>query len=278
MSDFITIIRNTEVASSEQGVRVTNQYTHLTGEALLERLRTIQIGDKDGSHCLRSKLKIVENGRCMPRSDVNIESLANLLIIDCDKKANQYGEEIEGAPDPLLVHNVLKNLNIGHVIYGSYSHYAGGKGNRYRIILVTQKPYYKEQLSATAEALVLLINHNLNKELLAYAKENSVFAQAWYYPRRPVSSEVKPLYFEYLNGNPIEIFEPEISPPINHMRVRSNFSSGDLSPIKAFNEQNTLNKLLTQYGYKRKLATSTEERWLSPDSTSSRAGMVVRGE
>lgn len=278
MSDFITIIKNTEIASSEQGVRVTNQYTHLTGEALLERLRTIQIGDKDGGHFLRSKLKLVGNGRCMPRSDVNIESLASVLIIDCDKKVNQYGEETEGAPDPLLVHNVLKNLNIGHVIYGSYSHYAGGKGNRYRIILVTPKPYYKEQLAPTAEALVLLINHNLNKELLAYAKENSVFAQAWYYPRRPVSSEVKPLYFEYLNGNPIEIFEPETSPPINHMRVRSDFSSGDLSPIKAFNEQNTLNKLLNQYGYKRKLATSTEERWLSPDSTSSRAGMVVRGE
>ena len=278
MSDFITIIRNTEIASSEQGVRVTNQYTLINGEALLERLRTIQIGDKDGSHYLRARLKIMESSRCMPRSDINIENLASSLIIDCDKHTNQDGQEIEGAPDPFLVHNVLKNLKIGHIIYGSYSHYAGGKGNRYRIILATQKPYHKDQLAATAEALVLLINQNLNQELLAYAKENSVFAQAWYYPRKLGSSEVKPLYFEYLNGNLIEVFEAEKSPPITHMRTRSDFQGGELSPIKAFNEQNPLTKLLTQYGYKRKLTTSAEERWLSPDSTSSRAGMVVRGE
>ncbi|HFL2207152.1 TPA: hypothetical protein ACG3E5_003198, partial [Legionella pneumophila] len=101
---------------------------------------------------------------------------------------------IEGAVDPLLVHNALKKLNIGHIIYGSYSHYAGGKGNRYRIILATEKPYNKEQLAATAEVLISLINHNLDKELLAYAKENSVFAQAWYYPRRPINSNVQSLH------------------------------------------------------------------------------------
>ncbi|BCA96093.1 hypothetical protein TUM19329_24540 [Legionella antarctica] len=278
MSDFITIIRNTEIASSEQGVRVTNQYTHITGEALLEKLRTIQIGDKDGSHFLRARLKIMEAGRCMPRADINIEGLASTLIIDCDKRMNQYGQEIEGAPDPLLVHNALKKLNIGHIIYGSYSHYAGGKGNRYRIILVTKKPYHKEQLAATAEALVLLINHNLDEELLAYAKENSVFAQAWYCPRKLVNSDIKPLCFEYLNGNPIDVFEPEILPPNTHMPPKQNSSGDDLSPINAFNEQNSLTKLLTQYGYKRKLATSAQERWLPPDSASNSAGMVVRGE
>ncbi len=276
--NFITIIRNTEVSSSEHGVRVTNQYTHMTGEVLLDRLRTIQIGDKDGSHFLRARLKTVESGRCMPRSDINIENLASTLVIDSDKRTNQDGQEIEGAPDPLLVHNILKNHNIGHIIYGSYSHYAGGKGNRYRIILVTQKPYNKKQLAATAEALVLLINHNLDEELLAYAKENSVFAQPWYYPRKLLNSDVKPLYFEYLNGSPIEVFEPETLPPNTHTRPKRDFSGDDFSPINAFNEQNSLTKLLTQYGYKRKLATSTEERWISPGSTSSRAGMVVRGE
>jgi len=278
MTNFITIMRNTEVASSEQGVRVTNRYTHITGAVLLKRLGTIQIGEKDGSHFLRAKLKLVDSGLCMPRSDINLERLASVLIIDCDKQINQDGQEIEGAPDPLLVHNVLKKLNIGHIIYGSYSHYAGGKGNRYRIILATQKLHNRDQLAPTAAALVLLINHNLDEELLAYAKENSVFAQAWYYPRQPVNSDVKPLYCEYLNGDPIEVFEPGTLPPNIHTRLKQDASGDDLSPIKAFNEQNPITKLLTQYGYKRKLVTSVEERWLSPDSTSNMAGMVVRGE
>ncbi|KTD25447.1 Uncharacterised protein [Legionella lansingensis] len=277
MNDFITIIKNTEVASSEQGVRVTNRYTHITGEELLERLRTIQLGEKDGSHFLRTGLKIAEDGRCMSRSDSNLESLARVLIIDCDKRINQDGQEIEGAVDPLFVHHALKKLNIGHIIYGSYSHYAGGKGNRYRIILATENPYNKEQLAATAEALVSLINHNLDEELLAYAQENSVFAQAWYYPRRPSKSNVQSLHFEYLTGNPISVYEAEKLPQDNHMRPER-YSLGDtLSAIKAFNEQYSLSQLLIQYGYKRKFVKNGEERWLSPDSTSGIAGIVVRG-
>ncbi|MFW2571475.1 YfjI family protein [Legionella sp. 29fVS95] len=276
MSDFITIIKNTEIASSEQGVRVTNQYVHITGEKLLEKLRIIQIGEKDGGHFLRTRLKIAENDRCMPRSDSNIESLAKVLVIDCDKRINQDGQEIEGAADPVLVHNALKKLNIGHIIYGSFSHYAGGKGNRYRIILATEKPYHKAQLIATAEAIVSLINHNLDEELLAYAKENSVFAQAWYYPRRPINSNVQSLHFEYLNGNPISVYDAEKLPQDNHIRPER-YSSGDaLSAIHAFNEQYSLLQLLTQYGYKRKFVKNGEERWLSPDSTSGIAGIVVR--
>ena len=213
----------------------------------------------------------------MPRSDNNIESLASVLIIDCDKRINKYGQEIEGATDPVLVHNTLKKLNIGHIIYGSYSHYAGGKGNRYRIILATEKPYGKDQLAATAEALVSLINHNLDEELLAYAKENSVFAQAWYHPRRSISSNVQSLHFEYLSGNPVLVCEVEKLLQDSHMRPER-YSSGDtLSVIQAFNEQYFLPQLLTQYGYKLKFVKNGEERWLSPDSTSGIAGIVVRG-
>jgi hypothetical protein len=276
MSDFITKIRNIEIASSEEGVRVTNQYTHINGEVFLAKLRVTPVGDKDGGHFLRTRLMIADNNRCMPRSDNNAESLASVLIIDCDRRMNQYGQEVEGAPDPLLVHEALKNNNIGHIIYGSYSHYAGTKGNRYRIILVTEKPYNREQLAATSEAIVLLINQSLDEELLAYAKENNVFAQAWYYPRKPVDSDAKSLYFEHPNGNPIAVFEPPIFPPNNH-NYSNRYSSGNtLSPIKAFNEQNLLAELLIKYGYKRKLVKSTEERWLSPNSSSGTAGIVVR--
>lgn len=38
MSDFITILQTIEVASSEQGVRVTDQYINKGGEELLAKL------------------------------------------------------------------------------------------------------------------------------------------------------------------------------------------------------------------------------------------------
>ncbi|BCA94339.1 hypothetical protein TUM19329_07000 [Legionella antarctica] len=212
----------------------------------------------------------------MSRAENNAESASSILIIDCDKGINKEGLEIEGSPDPRLIHEVLVKLNIGHIIYGSHSHYSGNKGNRCRIILATEKPYHKEQLAATAEALVLLINQNLDEKLLAYAKENGVFAQAWYTPRKPYNSTVTPLYFEYLNGNPVKVFEQETLPPTSHIILEPNHSDDSLLPIKAFNEQNHLSALLAQYGYKQKLIKNNEERWLSPDSTSGTAGIVVR--
>ncbi|MGC1181490.1 DUF3631 domain-containing protein [Legionella sp.] len=274
--NFTTIINNTELAFSEQGVRTTDQYVNINGEVLMARLRELPIGEKDGSHFLRTKLKTLANNQCMSRAENNAESTASILMIDCDKGINQDGLEIEGAPDPQLIHEVLLKLNIGHIIYGSHSHYSGNKGNRCRIILATQKPYHKEQLAATAEALVLLINQNLDKKLLAYAKENGVFAQAWYTPRKPYNSNVTPLYFEYLNGNPVEVFEQETLPPTSYILIEPTYLADTLLPINAFNEQNHLSSLLVQYGYKKKLIKNNEERWLCPNSTSGTAGIVVR--
>ena len=57
-------------------------------------------------------------------------------------------------------------MNIGHIICGTYSHYTGAKGNRYRIILTTKEPYTKEQLQTTIEACILRINERLDSQLL----------------------------------------------------------------------------------------------------------------
>ena len=65
---------------------------------------------------------------------------------------------------------------------------------RYRIILVTATAYSKEQLSPTVEGIVALININLSGDLLAYASENAVWSQPWYYPRKPSDSNIEPLY------------------------------------------------------------------------------------
>ncbi|AMP90218.1 DUF3987 domain-containing protein [Legionella pneumophila] len=279
MSNFITILHAIEIASSVQGVRQTDQYTNISGEDLLAKLSSVEHGEKDGSHFLRTALEYDDNGQCMPRGDGNTHSLARLLIIDCDKRIDCNGQEHEGAPDPLLIHQALKRNNIGHIIYGTHSHYAGGKGNRYRIILGTEQPYDKEQLSATLEVVMLVINKNLDNDLLALAKENNTFSQAWYYPRKPSGSVVSPLYFEYLEGDVVTVSNPQELPPTSHV-VHSwkQEQADEISPIAAFNKQNKLTDLLVQYGYVRKLIIGEREKWLSPNSSSGIAGITVKAD
>ena len=278
MADFITILKNTIVASTETGVTVTNQFKNISGDKLLDKLREVPDGNKDGSHFIRTSLSELEGGQCMSRSDDNIHKMANVLVIDCDKHIDDKGCEIDGAPDPQLIHRILKSMNIGHVIYGSYSHYAGNKGNRYRIILATKQSYSKLQLPATVEALILLLNENLEGHLLAFAKENNVFAQAWYYPRRPTDCQSALLYFDYLEGLSVSVFEPKDLPSSIKIQPykKQESSSRELLPIQIFNECNPLIDLLIQYGYKRKLITSEYEKWLSPDSSSGTAGITVK--
>ncbi|KTD13975.1 DUF3987 domain-containing protein [Legionella israelensis] len=276
MKNFISILENTKVASTQVGIAITDQFQNIGGKEWLEQLKQLPHGHKDGSHFLRTTLNTA-NAKCMPRNDANTDSIANLIVIDCDKHIDAQGCEFEGAPDPLVVHNALKSMDIGHVLYGSHSHYAGRKGNRYRIILATDKPYNREQLAPTVEQAIISLNQNINGHLLAYAKENNVFAQGWYYPRKPMSYNAEPLYFEYLEGLLIQVVEPKNLPPTNHTGSKKAQWSGDkTSPIQAFNEQHQLAELLSQYGYKRKLITSNHEKWLSPDSSSGIAGITVK--
>lgn len=278
MSDFITIIRNIEIASCNQSVRVANGYKNITGSEFLTLLKSEQHGEKDGSNFLRTNLHVNDNQQCMSRSNTNINNTAQIIIIDCDKHIDSDGQEVDGSPDPLLIHQILKHKNIGHIIYGSYSHYSGSKGNRYRIILAAKGLYNKEQLIPTVEAIILLINHSLKDHLLAYAQENNVFAQAWYYPRKPATYQSETLFLEYLEGYPVEVIDPRKLPAIDHVPPykKQAFSGIGISPITTFNEQNPLVELLNRYGYERKQITGEQERWLSPDSTSGIAGITVR--
>ncbi len=279
MKNFITILENTVVASTQTVVDITDKFENISGQSLLEQIKKTPCGVKDGSHFLRTGLNISNNGICMPRNDSNIFNNANVILIDCDKQIDAQGNEIIGAVDPLEVHRALKSLNIGHVIYGSYSHYQGGKGNRYRIILTTNKPYNRAQLRVTIEQTILQINQSLKNSKLAYAKENNTFSQPWFYPRKPANSDVKTLYFEYPEGLAINTIEQITIPTINHRPITTyTWSGGQISPIKAYNEQNNLTKLLAKYGYSLELVTKNYEKWLSPESTSGKAGITVKDD
>ena len=280
MNEFNTILDKIEVASSYDDVKGKPAYQNISGAEWLSKLMECSIGDKKGSHWIRTTLDVDDTNQCLGRGNDNAASLANILIIDCDKRINSDGQEIDGAPDPLQVSNILKAYEIAHILHGSHSYYTGEKGNRYRILLITKSPYNKEQLPSTAEHVVLLINTGLAKlggDLLAYAKENNTWAQPWYYPRKPVNSLVDALYFEYLDGNPSDIIESMELPVESHSIHRnSQVKIDEISPIHAFNEQKNLTDALLHYGYKRVLSTKEYEKWLSPDSSSGIAGVTYQ--
>lgn len=256
---------------------VTGNFENITATELLEKQRRPNIADKDGSHYVRAPFKI-NNGVCLPRCEANTESLAYMLIIDCDKRINESGEEVEGAPDPEKIHNILCKNNIGHVLCGSHSHYIGNKGNRYRIILFTKTPYFKAQLAPTLISIIALINSQLNGELLAYATENNVWSQPWYDHRKPENSIVPILYFEYTAGELVNVVDALEIPPITNCEKKSNISrDGEIFPIMAFNEQNQIANLLVKYGYKLCFRSNEHEKWLSPHSTSGAPGITVKG-
>lgn len=278
MKDFTAILSSTIVASSINGVAVTNGLHNITGTELLHKLKSIEIGNKDGSHFLRNGLNTDDSGQCLRRSNDSTLSTANLLILDCDKRIDVNGEMLEGAPDPHEIHRILRENNIPHLLYGSYSHYTGEKGNRYRIVIPTNRPYTKEQLPSTVEATITLINSNLSSELLAHATENNSWSQPWYYPRRAAHSTIEHLYLEHLNGEAIAVIEPFVLPTTTNVNKPQNIriKDGEISPISAFNEQYPLTELLTQYGYKKVYQTSEFQKWLSPKSTSGKPGITVK--
>jgi len=276
MPNLTELLRKTTVAISPHGVTSNGGFTNHSGTELPALLKKVQVGEKDGSHFLRTALKLSDSGDCLARSNINSESLASLLILDCDKRINEHGEILEGAPDPHKVSSVLRDQNLAHILYGSYSHYSGQKGNRYRIILLSLTPYNSCQLQPTLETLISLINKELDRELLANAKENNTWAQPWYTPRKPSNSKRVDLYIEHLYGDTVTVHDPIIPPPTSNSRKKHANANGEISPIHAFNNQYPITDLLNQYGYKRVYISKEYEKWLSPNSKSGSAGITVK--
>lgn len=280
MTNFIELLGKTTVSISPFGVTSNHGFDNNSGLELVQKLKKTEAGEKDGSHFLRTGLKLNDNGDCLTRSNSNTVSLASILVLDCDKRVNANGEIIDGAPDPYLISQILIKLRIGHILYGSYSHYAGQKGNRYRIILLTTQPYTSSQLPPTIEALISLINSNIETDLLVNAKENSTWAQPWYLPRKPANSSTPDLYIEHIEGETVTVFDPLLLPPLSSYRKPSpaNNGTGEISPIHAFNQQYALTDQLILYGYKKVCESKEYQKWLSPHSKSGAAGITVKDD
>lgn len=284
---FKEILSNIFLASTETNFTVTNRFKNISGLDFLAKLRITRIGDKFGSHYLRGALKLDIKGNCLPRNKIHLEPESHLIIIDCDKSINKLGEILEGAPNPFEVIIALQKSDVGFVLHGTHSHYSNtGKGNRYRILILTSNPYKKEQLEPTIQSVIDLINYNLKSNLLYNVSENMNWAQPFFYHRIPINRTKEILYAENLNGKTIEVCEPIIisnekfksstlsKPVVTNLGQDTNYSYS-ISPIQAFNEQYPLPEILKHYGYKQVSVHREYEKWLSPESTSGTPGITV---
>lgn len=133
------------------------------------------VGDKDGTYFVRGAVNATGK-----RGDANI-SLADLVVLDGDSRiVAGSAEAVEGAPPPELVHEVLRDLDIQHLLYTSHSH--GPKGDRYRVLIVPDRPLTnKNELALCVDWLI----HSLHAKgvMLNDVKENRAWSQPWYFPR-----------------------------------------------------------------------------------------------
>ena len=265
------------VASTAELITTTNQFNNITLGEVIANLKKCPIGSKNGAHFLRCSLSSIDD-KVLPRNDENAANVASIIIIDADKNLNRLtGEETGGAPPPLMVHETLKSLHLTHYLYGSFSHYAGGKGARYRIVIPTARTYSREELTPTVEAIIAMINSKIDGDiLLADAKENHVWAQGWFYPRRPAGSTIPHLYYEF-EGTRLEVSQAGDPPSQDKQKQHKiNLRSGQLSPIDFFNQQNLITEVLKQHGYRFCYSRNDTEKWIAPNSASGTPGVIVK--
>jgi len=238
------------VKDTELSIWTTTDLRHL-----LTRLVSIAVGAKDGAYFIRCTGSKRTNGDTADNADI--------LILDGDKRIDRdTGEVLDGAPDPALVHGVLKAAGINHIIFTSYSNGKDGADfYKYRVVILIK--YNRAQLPTLLDH----IHERLHDAgvMLFNVPENRSWAQAWYFPRCPQERLHLFKSFHYLDGavldagqwcsdylakHPAPAAEPK---PKKSTAERIKASQNKIDPIRLFNNhwKSPVNYLLTQ-GYKPK--------------------------
>lgn len=220
----------------------------------------VKAGPKDGPYFVR--------GSCDgARSDAAMALAENLLIIiDGDSSISDAGEIVEGAPDPKLAHEAMKQAGIEHVIYTSHSHHKHGQDfNRWRLLVPS---------NATAHSLTSGVDAILDFLHLAGVKvapvsENNKLSQPWFFPRLDAGRAASYYCASYQTGQPfkVPVSLPEpIQAPASAMPKRQ----GE-SVVQAYCDRYPIRQKVAEMGFKLIRAN----RYLPPESKSGVAGAVI---
>lgn len=248
---------------------------------LLERLSSPRVGKKDGSYFVRGPVDPDHPSR----ADQHIKS-ASLVVLDGDSTLDrETGEVRPGAPDPLMVHEVLRDLDIQHIVYSTASHQQAGKGNRYRVLVPAEVPS-PEALRACVDWLV----DRLHAEglMLASVAENLRWGQPWYFPRK-ADAQAEFLAYHHDGGERLDVAACTAwaaARPMDEARLNQLATSTPSPPgkgaIALFNERHGadwIEQTLHVAGYAAKDKTTINGhpalRLVAPTSTTDQPGVVL---
>ena len=276
-----------KLARSEGGCSNTNLTPWEPNKtSLVKNFSTPVIGTKDGAYFIRC------TGSKRNNADTSDE--ANILILDGDKRIDDYGEPIPGAPNPELVHQFLTSLGVCHLIYSSFSNgrtsdeleaeciYSGGLSgadyHKYRVII---------PCSYAPEQLPILLNYLFSElhqadVMLAPVNENRAWSQPWYFPRVPDEQRKSQFKFYQHDGSPLDAYtttkdwlrehpQPVRAEPLPlKPKKQIDESNGRRNPLREFNQSYSLHDVLIRNGYIQKGL-----KYLRPDSESKIPGVQV---
>ncbi|MFN3899974.1 MAG: hypothetical protein ACK4ML_06365 [Alishewanella aestuarii] len=224
----------------------------------------VKTGSKDGPYFVR--------GRCDGgRSDSAMAKAENLLIvIDGDSSITDDGEITEGAPDPKLAHDAMKQAGIEHVIYTSHSHHKHGQNfNKWRLLVPSNAT--AQTLTSGVDAILDILH--LAGVKVAPVKENNSLSQPWFFPRVEAGRAGGYYCASYETGKLFNV--PEAIPePVKAPAIAKPKQRGD-SVVQAYCNRYPLQQKIAEMGFKR----IRENRYLPPESKSGVAGAkVLTGE
>lgn len=224
----------------------------------------VKAGPKEGPYFVR--------GSCDgARSDAAMALAENLLIIiDGDSSISDAGEIVEGAPDPKLAHEAMKQAGIEHVIYTSHSHQKHGQDfNKWRLLVPSDATAYS--LTSGVDAILDILH--LAGVKVAPVSENNKLSQPWFFPRLDAGRAAGYYCASYETGQPFKVPEslPEpIQAPASAMPKRQ----GE-SVVQAYCDRYPIRQKVAEMGFKLIRAN----RYLPPESKSGVAGAkILTGE
>jgi len=177
VSEHIVKLGSTKLSCFRGGYRNTTPSgeTIDTWDALVDKVSTPQVGNKDGEYFVRG---YCDGSRCEKNMASN-----TLIIIDGDKTL----EKPDSCVPLRSIHEVLVKENITHVIYNSYSNCPNKDIYKWRVAIPCYEIGYDKVLLQQGVAEIITILHNAGL-MVVNVSENNVLSQPWYFPRCTIAT------------------------------------------------------------------------------------------
>ena len=186
------IISEIDLSTSVGSVDNTNlEFKTVSWDKLCENLKSPPVGEKEGSYICAGQF---DNDY---RNSENMHYPHDFFILDGDSSLID-GIAVKGAPNPVLVHEALKELNLQHVIFSTHSNKSvNSEYHRYRVLI----PAFissKDTLEACINWVIAKL-HGSNV-MLENVAENMTQGIPWYLPRVTKNNKDDYYFAEYSIG------------------------------------------------------------------------------